>query len=256
MNANPATLDASRKVTWAPQTGLLVSARSLQESKLIIEAGGKWLDLKEPSLGSLGRPSLELIFEVLELDIPESVQLSIAGGELKNWTLDLDDALAVKLPARAFLKVALSGCVGTEWHGIAKRISLALVRRTQLILVHYADALSANAPRWDEVVETASSLGGKFVLIDTHRKEAGGLLEHYSMERLGEMIESARTRKLDVALAGSLKLDQLQSLSNLHPGWLGVRGAVCKGTSRTGDLCPDRLKQALAIFPALSQAGV
>jgi len=256
MNANPTTLPATRKVAWAPLTGLLISARSLQESKSTIAAGGKWLDLKEPSLGSLGRPSLELIFEVLELDIPESIQVSIAGGELKDWTLDLDDRLASKLPARAYLKVALSDCNGTEWLCIAKRISLALVRRSQLILVHYADAQNANAPSWCEVIESASSLGGKYVLIDTYRKESGGLLDHCSMERLREMIESARARKLVVALAGSLKLDQLQSLSNLQPGWVGVRGAICSGMERTGDLCPDRLEQALAIFSSLSQAGV
>ena len=255
MNANPATFPANRKVSWAPQTGLLISARSLHESKRIIAAGCKWLDLKEPTLGSLGRPSHELIFEVLELDIPETVQVSVAGGELKNWTADLDETLAAKLPARAYLKLALSDCIGSDWRGLAKRISIALVRRSQLILVHYADGLTANAPTWDEVIEAAASLGGKYVLIDTFHKEAGGLLDHYSMVRLGEMIESARARKLGVALAGSLKLDQLQSLSSLQPGWVGVRGAVCTGTDRTGDLCPERLKQALAIFPSFSQAG-
>ncbi|MCY2984495.1 MAG: hypothetical protein NTY15_12800 [Planctomycetota bacterium] len=255
MNANPATLPASREVLWAPQTGLLISARSLQESKGIIEAGCKWLDLKEPSLGSLGRPSLELIFEVLELDIPESVQVSIAGGELKSWTLDLDRNLAAKLPARAYLKMALHNCNGTDWRSVAERISVALVRRSQLILVHYADVMNANAPSWEQVLEAAGSLGGKYVLIDTYRKESGGLLVYYSMERLGEMIETARARKLGVALAGSLKLDQLSSLSSLGCDWVGVRGAVCNGTERTGNLCPDRLKQALAIFPSLLQAG-
>ena len=255
MNANPAALPTSRKVSWAPQTGLLISARTLQESKWLLEAGCKWLDLKEPSFGSLGRPSLELIFEVLELDIPESVQVSIAGGELKDWVPDLDSRLAAKLPARAYLKLALSDCKGTDWQGIAKRISVALVRRSQLILVHYADALNANAPSWEDVIEAASSLGGKYVLIDTYLKESGGLLKHYSMERLGGMIEAARARKLGVALAGSLKLEQLLALSRLCPDWVGVRGAVCKGTNRTGDLCPDRLREAIAILPSLSKAG-
>ena len=255
MNANSATLPVSQKASWAPQTGLLISARSLPEVKLIIDAGVKWLDLKEPSLGSLGRPSHELIFGVLELDIPESVQVSIAGGELKDWTSDLDHSLAAKLPARAYLKLALSDCIGMDWQSIAKRISLALVRRSQLILVHYADVRNSNAPTWEDVIDTASSLGGKYVLIDTYRKETGGLLDHYSMERLGEMIESAKSRKLGIALAGSLKLEQLEGLSNLQPGWVGVRGAVCKNTLRSGELCPDRLTQALAVFQASSQAG-
>ncbi len=242
-------------VSWRPRPGLLVSARSMAESKLIIAAGALWLDLKEPSLGSLGRPSLDLIFAVLELDIPESVQVSVAGGELRSWTPDLDALLAAKLPARAYLKVALSECEGQEWQSVAERISRALVRRSQLILVHYADTKNSNAPAWLDVIETSKSLGGKFVLIDTYGKQSGGLMDHYSLVQLEEMIGEANQRKLGVALAGSLKVDQLKSLSNSRADWLGVRGAVCHDSQRTGEICPTKLQQALAHFISRSSNG-
>lgn len=246
---------SSNKIRWLPKSGLLVSARSIAESKLIIAAGGRWLDVKEPSLGSLGRPALELIFSILELDIPESVQVSVAGGELLNWTKDLDETLAAKLPARTYLKLALADCKTRAWKSVAYRISRALIRRSQLILVHYADVVNSRAPNWKEVIDTTKWLGGRFVLIDTHSKESGGLLDHYSLDQLGEMIAAAKQRKLGVALAGSLKLDQLKKLSSLHADWLGVRGAVCHETLRTGDLCPQRLKQAIELFPACSSIG-
>ena len=245
----------ANKICSLLKPGLLVSARSIVESKLIIASGAGWLDLKEPSFGSLGRPSLELIFSILELDIPKTVQVSVAGGELVSWTADLDGALAAKLPARTYLKLALADCRGTDWKKIAERISRALIRRSQLILVHYADTENSRSPLWQEVIETTKSLSGKFVLIDTHCKKSGGLLEHYSLEQLEEMIVSAKQLKLGVALAGSLKLDQLPSLSKLHADWLGVRGAVCQETQRTGDLCSDRLQQAVALFPACSSIG-
>ena len=243
------------KICWVPKPGLLVSARSIVESKLIVSSGAGWLDLKEPSLGSLGRPSLELMFSIFELDIPKTVQVSVAGGELVSWTEDLDDLLAAKLPARSYLKLALADCRGTDWQKIAERISRALVRRSQLILVHYADTENSRSPQWQEVIETTKSLSGKFVLIDTHCKKSGGLLEHYSLEQLEKMIGSAKHLKLGVALAGSLKLDQLLSLSNLRADWLGVRGAVCQEALRTGDLCSDRLQQAVALVPAYSSIG-
>ena len=245
----------ANKICSLTKPGLLVSARSIVESKLIIASGAGWLDLKEPSLGSLGRPSLDLIFAVFELDIPKTVQVSVAGGELVSWTEDLDDLLAAKLPARTYLKLALANCRDTDWQKIAERISRALVRRSQLILVHYADTENSRSPHWQEVIETTKSLSGKFVLIDTHCKKSGGLLEHYSVEQLIEMIGSAKQLKLGVALAGSLQLDQLPSLSNLQADWLGVRGAVCQETMRTGDLCSDRLQQAVALFPACSSIG-
>lgn len=245
----------TNKIYWVPKPGLLVSARSIVESKLIVSSGVGWLDVKEPSLGSLGRPSLELIFSILELDIPKTVQVSVAGGELVSWTEDLDDLLAAKLPARTYLKLALANCSGIDWQRIAERISRALVRRSQLILVHYADTENSRSPQWQEVIETAKSLSGKFVLIDTHCKKSGDLLAHYSLEQLEKMIGSAKQIKLGVALAGSLKLEQLLILSNLQVDWLGVRGAVCQETQRTGDLCSDRLRQAVALLPACSSIG-
>lgn len=252
MMANAKNAVSPNGASWIPRPGLLVSARSMAESELILAAGARWLDLKEPSLGSLGRPSLDLIFNVLELDIPESVQVSVAGGELRSWTPDLDASLAARLPARAYLKLALADCKDQEWQSVAQRISRALVRRSQLILVHYADAVNSNAPSWQEVIETTKSLGGKFVLIDTFCKRSGGLLDHYSLVQLEAMIDAANQQKLGVALAGSLKLDQLQSLSNSRADWLGVRGAVCQNTQRTGEVCPNKLQQILALFTSLS----
>ena len=233
---------------WVLSPGLLVSARSMAESKSVLAAGAMWLDIKEPAFGSLGRPPLELIFSILEMDIPEGVQVSIAGGELNDWTLEFDFQLAAKLPARAYLKLALAGCAGSAWKESVERISRALVRRSQLILVHYADTALSRSPTWQEILETTKSLGGKFVLIDTHCKKSGGLMDHYSLEQLEKMIHDAKQLKLGVALAGSLKLAQLQSLSKLQADWLGVRGAVCQDTQRTSDICLDRLRQALSLI--------
>lgn len=255
MNANSTAAAPIRKALWIPSPGLLISARSLSESQLVIAAGARWLDVKEPDLGSLGRPPVELIFSILELEIPEGVQVSIAGGELKDWSEELAQVLAAKLPARCYLKVALAGCIGSEWKVVAERISRALVRHSQLILVHYADNASSRSPSWQEVIETAKSLGGKFVLIDTHNKKSGGLLDHYTLYQLEEMICMAKQLKLGVALAGSIQLAQLQSLSKLQADWLGVRGAVCRNTLRTAEICPDLLKQAISSIPQRPSIG-
>ncbi|HUP78397.1 MAG TPA: (5-formylfuran-3-yl)methyl phosphate synthase, partial [Pirellula sp.] len=212
--------------------------------------GARWLDLKEPTLGSLGRPTLKLIFAIFALDLPQAVQISVAGGELLSWTADLNHRLAAKLPARAYLKLALADCRSSEWQKIAEQISLALVRRSQLILVHYADTAESKSPHWQEVIETSKQLGGQFVLIDTHNKTLGGLLDHYSLAQLEKMVGMAKQLSLGVALAGSLKLEQLPSLSNIGADWLGVRGAVCLDTVRTGELCLDRLQRAMALFAA------
>ena len=236
------------KICAVPRPGLLISARSIAESRIIVDSGARWLDIKEPTLGSLGLPSLDLIFAIFALDLPKAVQISVAGGELLSWTEDLNHMLAAKLPARAYLKLALAGCRDIAWQEVTEQISQALVRRSQLILVHYADTMASKSPLWQEVIETSKALGGQFVLIDTHNKTLGGLLAHYSLVQLEKMIGMAKQIDLGVALAGSLRLDQLPGLSNIGADWLGVRGAVCLDTDRTGNLCLDRLQRAIALF--------
>ena len=232
---------------------LLISARSMTEVRWVIESGVKWLDLKEPDFGSLGRPPLASILELTQLTIPPAMQVSIAGGELTEWSSELNETLASKLPSRFHIKLALANCLGTNWHEIVSRISKSLLHASQLILVHYADATRAIAPEWNEVIQVAYSLGCHYVLVDTHNKKLGGLLDYYSVARLKEMIQMAHEFRLSVALAGSLKLNQLESLTHLGAEWLGVRGAVCKNTERTGSICQDRLQQALSMFPTHSR---
>ena len=240
-------LDSSEKAIQVPMN-LLISARSLAEAQMVIDSGAKWLDIKEPSRGSLGRPDPELVDALAQLDIPESIHVSIAGGELVDWATEKPQAFMAKLPPHFYLKIALANCQDTSWKEAVRRISDSLVSSFQLILVHYADASSANSPEWAEIIETAHSLGSRYVLIDTYQKTGGGLLDHYRIDQLRGMIRVAESLRIGVALAGSLQLSQLTSLANVGAQWLGVRGAVCEGVDRTGKLSSERLHQALSIL--------
>jgi (5-formylfuran-3-yl)methyl phosphate synthase len=243
---------------------LLVSARSLAECEMVLNAGGCWLDLKEPMRGSLGRPDTELVHELVQWDVPNEVQVSIAGGELLDWSEELDHELAASLPTRFHLKLALAGidqlreradtsghCV--PWPKLADRISQALTHPSQLILVHYADANQANSPNWDEILRVSEQLHCKYVLVDTYDKKAGGLLDHCSIPQLRSMIGSAKGYGLSVALAGSLRLEQIDVLSQVGAEWLGFRGALCQEGDRKGILCPNRLQQALSLVSNFSR---
>ena len=94
--------------TGRPTTGLLVSARSVAEARLVLHHEHVWLDLKEPSAGSLGRPSIETLEDFLSLTHSNPAPTSIAAGELVQWTDDLSASLAAKLPPHCFIKFGLS----------------------------------------------------------------------------------------------------------------------------------------------------
>ncbi len=229
------------------KTRLLVSARSLDEAKNIVRCGVPWLDLKEPLSGSLGRPSVELTQHVLEhlAEIHADCHVSVAGGELIEWKDDGDVDFVGSLPQHVFLKVALAQCNALpDTLNRLHDISHALHVPEQLILAHYADCHACDALDWPSVLEASSQLGCRFVLIDTWKKSGHSLLDHCSFAQLKQCIEDAHQRGIGIALAGSLRIEQLPTLRELGPDWVGVRTAVCRN-DRTGALEPALVDQSL-----------
>jgi len=208
---------------------------------MVVKQENVWLDLKEPSSGSLGRPAAEIIRDFLSLTHLNPTRISIAGGELNEWTDDLSASMASILPAHCCLKFGLSHCSG-DWIKRLAGIRSNLVRREQLILVHYADSATAKCPDWTQLVHAAERLDGRYVLVDTFDKTCGGLLDHYTHEQLVGMIQFANSKNLEVALAGSLQVEQLRSLMQVGASWLGFRGAVCETEQRTSRLCNSKLQ--------------
>jgi dihydroneopterin aldolase len=69
----------------------------------------------------------------------------------------------------------------------------------------------------------------RLLLIDTHDKTHGGLLDHLCIDSLRELGQFARESRVRLALAGSLSAASIEKLLPLAPAYVGVRGAVCRG---------------------------
>lgn len=246
-HATPGHSTPKHSPTGHSTTGLLVSARSVDEARLVLQHDNVWLDLKEPSAGSLGRPSIETIEDFLSLTHSNPAPSSIAAGELVQWTDELSTNLAAKLPPHCFIKFGLSNAK-PGWADTLAQIGTTLHRRQQMILVHYADWQAAQCPDWIQTLRTAEMLDCRYVLVDTYDKSNGGLLDHLSIERLESMIQIANAKNLAVALAGSLQANQLGSLMNVGAAWLGFRGAVCENRERTSTLCKNKLQSLCSEF--------
>lgn len=221
--------------------GLLVSARSLAEAQRVMRYDGIWLDLKEPSRGSLGRPSNETIEEFIALSHSNSAKISIAGGELSEWSNAMSSEIASILPPHCYIKFGLSH-YQPSWIEKLAGLTRSLSAPEQLILVHYADHISSGCCDWDQTLQAAQQLGCRYVLVDTFDKSQGGLLDHYPIEQIRRMIQIADSKNLGVALAGSLQVEQLASLMHLGAHWLGFRGAVCVAGQRTSELSDQKLQ--------------
>jgi uncharacterized protein (UPF0264 family) len=231
-------------------SGLLVSAQDLEEVHLALDCGVDWLDLKDPERGALGRPPLALVQSTARILAERpGIRWSIAGGELADWDPPGGLPYLEALGEQGAIKWALSRCAGTsDWPAKFAAAAHPLPSRKQAILVHYADHLQCHAPHWEESLAVAHSLGMRQLLVDTFIKNGQTLLDQYSREELTSMVDQARSMGLSMALAGSLRMDQLEQLGR-HVGasWVGVRGSVCSGPGRSSRLSREKVKQAVAI---------
>lgn len=229
----------------AHQVQLLVSVRDEIEATEALRQGVNWIDLKEPSQGSLGRPDGRIAANVSRLLQSANHQAaSVALGELDE--LQLEDACAM---AKYFsvLKVGLANSTASDWR--RKLLSLAAAIHElsgQLVPVIYADANLCGAVEDRAVLDAANELkvhfGSRYLLVDTFVKDGRSLLDHWSLSEVQRLKKETDKIGLRLVLAGSLQAKHVTMLAVLEPYALAVRGAVCDG-SRQGRLCPTKIAE-------------
>ncbi|MFM8188827.1 MAG: (5-formylfuran-3-yl)methyl phosphate synthase [Pirellula sp.] len=237
-------------MTNSTACNLLVSARSLDESTLLQKLQVPWIDLKEPRNGPLGRPSLTIaqLFASRMLQSRNTGHWSIAGGELSDWNVQEDAPFIHSLGAKGHIKWGLANSLGLEgWECKLASLVEQLPDPQQAILVHYADSELVQSPPWDSVMQQAKALGIGKVLIDTAIKNGKTLQDHIPLARLAEKIRHSQGLGLQIAIAGSIPLEDLKIYSQLNPNWIGIRGAVCSNPlQRESTIDPNLVSEALA----------
>jgi uncharacterized protein (UPF0264 family) len=226
-----------------PPSKLLISLQSADEILEIAEFDFPWIDLKDPTTGSLGCPQARVAEEFVAtanrcLD-RNRCRISLALGELidESWT-----EVGSIVSEFDFAKVALAGCAShPPWKEHLKSLTNQAGGADRVILVHYADSEGAAAPDWPETLEAAIALRSRFILVDTFDKSAGRLWDWYSPETIRSLAMEANANEIQLSIAGSLRLDELSWARNLGAAIIGVRGAACQDGSRVQRLCRDRL---------------
>ncbi len=223
--------------TLSARCQLLVSVRDSREARICLDAGVDWIDLKEPTAGSLGMPSLDVAEQVAEI-LQDFPRRSVALGELH----ELSERAHVQRLSELFsiVKVGLSR-MGTDIHWPDKLRQLSESLRATLVPVIYADWTQSAAPSPDDVVRWAADHESPYILVDTFFKDGRRLLDHLDFNQLSTMCQGARGAGIQVVLAGSLAVVDLPRLMELPCTAVAIRGAVCKN-SRMSELCPDKVE--------------
>jgi uncharacterized protein (UPF0264 family) len=237
---------------------MLVSVNSPEEFEIALRAGVPWIDFKNPLAGALGRPNIECLEEVssriCDLKSEDRFQWSIAGGELLEWSLpdgfcEEDRSSLEILAGRGAIKWGLSHCAKVgDWKDRFGRLKDFLPKAEQAILAFYADHQRVDAPGWDEVFRAVQEFGLKRILIDTAVKDGKSLLDHLTVESLSEKIDQSHASGVQIAIAGSLRMKNLQQVVPLGADWIGFRGAVCRDITDRSSPIDAQLVQSVQAF--------
>jgi uncharacterized protein (UPF0264 family) len=219
--------------------GLLVSVRSADEAVAALQGGASIIDVKEPGRGALGRADAA-VWRSVQAVVPQTVPVSVALGELTEWTAGADPHLcATDFGGLAYRKLGLAGG-GPGWRRSWDALRIALGPGPAWVAVAYADWRQAGAPDPEAVLEAA--LGAAectAILVDTWDKSAAGSLD-LDLGWAG-WFDRARGGGLRTALAGSLDEAAIVRLAPLRPDWFAVRGAACQGGDRGRPIDPARV---------------
>jgi len=232
---------------------LLVSVADVREARVAVRGGVDIVDVKNPAEGSLGAPAPDMIARVRNT-VPSERPVSAAIGDLPN--LPGTAALAALGAARsgaAYVKVGLWG-TSTEEEAVAV---LRAVREAvesgptgpTVIAAAYADAerVPSRPLPPGALVAAARRAGVGGCLVDTAVKDGGGLFEWLAPDALAALVAEGHAARLEMALAGALRAEDLPAVRATGADIAGVRSAACRDGRRAAPLEAERIERLRAI---------
>lgn len=231
---------------------LLVSPMNIEEAQAALAGGADILDVKNPKEGSLGANFPWAIKEVAEMAggrVP--VSATIGDLDYKPGTASLA-ALGAAFSGADYVKVGLLGVKSAEQAGdMLENIVRAVKgydRRKKVVASAYSDCSRVDSIPPMLLPDVAESSGADVVMVDTAIKDGKSTFEFMSEQGLSEFISAGQNLGLEVAIAGTIRFEDLDLLKRIDPDIIGVRGIVCGG-DRKSSIKPElvnKLKLAIS----------
>ncbi|MEJ2280545.1 MAG: (5-formylfuran-3-yl)methyl phosphate synthase [Candidatus Bathyarchaeota archaeon] len=216
---------------------LLVSVVNRNEAMESVEGGAHIIDVKNPKEGSLGANFPRVIKEIKGI-IPENIELSATIGDMPNLpgTAALA-ALGAAVSGVRYVKVGLFGVKSLQDSITLLAEVVQAVKeydnRLKIIASGYADYKKIGCINPLKLPDIACKANADGVLIDVKIKDVkSNLFNFFKINQLKDFVISAHSRNLLVALAGSLRKQDIESVYNLGADIIGFRGALCTNTDR------------------------
>jgi uncharacterized protein (UPF0264 family) len=230
---------------------VLISPVSLEEAFAVCDGGAEIVDIKNTREGSLGASFPWIIRDIVKKLQGRGVVFSATLGDLpfKPGTAALA-ALGAAASGAQYIKAGLHG---VRNYDEAAALMSAVVRacrdfddKITVVAAGYADYRRFDGLDTATLVQVGRNTGCDLVMVDTAIKDGATLFDALSRDEIVEFVSSAHRAGLQVALAGSVKIEHLPELHRIAPDVVGIRGAVCTGRDRNTRIDPEMVKRFVA----------
>ncbi len=194
------------------------------------------VDVKKPDEGSLGA-NFPWVIREIRAAVPEDKPVSATVGDVpyKPGTV-AQAALGAAVSGATYIKVGLYGCVTPEQ---AIEVMQGVVRAVKdyrpdafVVASGYADAHRIGCVNPLSLPDIARRSGADAAMLDTAVKDGTRLFDHVPPDLCAEFVRLSHDAELLAALAGSIKVADIGTLTRIGTDIVGVRGAVCEGGDR------------------------
>ncbi len=215
---------------------LLISSADEKEAAEAVAGGADIVDVKNPLEGALGA-SFPWIIRSIRQIVPANVEVSCTIGDLPNLPGSVAlAALGAAMTGVDYIKVGLSGAKTEEDAAFLLSNAVKAAKQhnpaVKVVATGYADAVRAGTISPMLIPRITERAKADVAMIDTAVKDGHGLFTFLTSEQIGRIVQDAHDRGLLVALAGSLKKEQLPRVFALKADIVGLRGAVCTDGDR------------------------
>lgn len=206
------------------------------EAQESIAGGADIIDVKNPKEGALGANYPWVIKKIKELT-PKNIEVSCTLGDVPNLPGSISlAALGAASLGVDYIKIGLFGLkTPKEAVFLLQQVSKAAKgynQKIKVVAAGYADAKKIGAIDPLLIPEIAHQAQVDIAMLDTSTKDGTTLFDHLTSEQLKTFVDAAHNLGLQVALAGSLRKQDLTTVYSLGADIAGLRGAACTNSDR------------------------
>lgn len=227
---------------------LLISPMNVKEASEAIAGGADIIDVKNPREGALGANFPWVIRQIRELT-PSSRQVSCALGDVPNLPGSVSlAAYAAAALGVDYVKVGLYGLkTAEEAVYLLQNVNKAAKQcnpKIKVAAAGYADSKRIDGLDPLLIPEVARDAQVDVAMLDTAVKDGKSLFNFQNPPQLEEFVDRSHSLGLEVALAGSLRKEDLPVIYRLGADIVGLRGAACTRSDRVrGEMTRELVRE-------------